>query len=239
MKNGSRTDTVPVYSNPLPEPVPVPGILLVPGTVPSFLAGKNQYHQNGAARYHFGTVLIPAQDQLCPPNKRFDLMDANKKFDLVCFSTLDSYSLVLAYFEGRWIKFKFLLGTKALTMNVADFRRILQLPQATHNNHAGFVDPPTFGLPQPWKTLCKIFARCLTTRVMGNDQPPVQIMQLLYCFINNVHVDYAEILWEGLHYSLMHPANLIPYPRVKNDDLVKNIFNYGKNKNGAGMKIPD
>ncbi|GJR61109.1 hypothetical protein Tco_1503271 [Tanacetum coccineum] len=90
-------------------------------------------------------------------------------------------------------------------------------------------------------------------------------MQLLYCFINNVHVDYAEILWEGLHYSLIHLANLIPYPRftkiiidyymtenpdiscrvhdnyhrVENDDLVKNIFNSRKNKDGAGMKIHD
>ncbi|GKB00553.1 hypothetical protein Tco_0828546 [Tanacetum coccineum] len=29
------------------------------------------------------------------------------------------------------------------------------------------------------------------------------------------------------------------YHRVQNDDLVKNIFNSGKNKDGAGMKIPD
>ncbi|GKC56140.1 hypothetical protein Tco_1083738 [Tanacetum coccineum] len=26
-------------------------------------------------------------------------------------------------------------------------------------------------------------------------------MQMMYCFINNIHVDYAELLWEGLHYS--------------------------------------
>nr|GEU95836.1 hypothetical protein [Tanacetum cinerariifolium] len=90
-------------------------------------------------------------------------------------------------------------------------------------------------------------------------------MQMIYCFINNVHVVYVELLREGLHYSLMHPANLIPYPiftkiiidyyttehpditrrfhdnyhRVKNDNLVKNILNFGKNKDGAGMKIPD
>ncbi|GKC51897.1 hypothetical protein Tco_1074642 [Tanacetum coccineum] len=62
---------------------------------------------------------------------------------------------------------------------------------------------------------------------------------MIYCFINNVYVDYAKLLWEGLHYSLMHPSNLIPYPRVENDDLVKNIFNSGKNKDGARMKIPD
>ncbi|GJY01813.1 hypothetical protein Tco_0359965 [Tanacetum coccineum] len=108
-------------------------------------------------------------------------------------------------------------------------------------------------------------ARCLTTRVIGHDQPPFQIMQMLYYFINNVHVDYAELLLEGLYYSLTHPTTLIPYPRftkiiidhymtehsdifrrvhdnydrVENDDLVKNIFNSGKNKEGIGMKIPE
>ncbi|GJX64123.1 hypothetical protein Tco_0298466 [Tanacetum coccineum] len=89
-------------------------------------------------------------------------------------------------------------------------------------------------------------------------------MQMLYRFINNVHVDYAELLWEGLYYSLTHPTTLIPYlrftkiivdhymtehpnisrrvhdnyHRVKHNNLIKNIFNSGKNKEGAGMKIP-
>ncbi|GKB73204.1 hypothetical protein Tco_0934616 [Tanacetum coccineum] len=138
--------------------------------------------------------------------------------------------------DGLKYKLKFLPGTKELTMTVADFRRIFQLPQATNNNNVGFIVVPTFrrmvpfflkdlrfylklkspsnfvskGLPQPWQTLCKIFARCLTTRVTGHDEPPIQIMQMLFCFINNVHVDYVELLWEGLHYSLMHPTTLIP-----------------------------
>ncbi|GJZ53556.1 hypothetical protein Tco_0608441 [Tanacetum coccineum] len=38
-------------------------------------------------------------------------------------------------------------------------------------------------------------------------------MQILHCFVNNVHVDYAELLWEGLYYALEHPSTLIPYPR--------------------------
>nr|GFD18016.1 hypothetical protein [Tanacetum cinerariifolium] len=70
---------------------------------------------------------------------------------------------------------------------------------------------------------------------------------------------------ECVHYSFMHPAKLILYPkftkiiidhymtkhpdisrrvhddyhRVENDDLLKNIFNSRKNKDGTGMKIPD
>ncbi|GKB05016.1 hypothetical protein Tco_0833211 [Tanacetum coccineum] len=123
----------------------------------------------------------------------------------------------------------------------------------------------TTGLLQPWQTLCKIFSKCLTTRVTGWDQPPLQIMKMMYCFINNIHVDYAELLWEGLYYSLHHPTSSIPYPRftkiiishymtnfpeisrrardiyhnLKDDDIMKNIFNSGRYKDRVGIKIPD
>ncbi|GKF00903.1 hypothetical protein Tco_0027826 [Tanacetum coccineum] len=122
----------------------------------------------------------------------------------------------------------------------------------------------TSGLLQPWQTLCKIFSKCLTTRVTGWDQPPLQIMQMLYCFVNNIYVDYAELMWEGIYYSLHHPATSIPYPRftkiiishymnifpdisrrardayhnLQDDDIMKNIFNSGRNKNKVGMRIP-
>nr|GEV36801.1 hypothetical protein [Tanacetum cinerariifolium] len=88
-------------------------------------------------------------------------------------------------------------------------------------------------------------------------------MQMLYCFINNIHVDYVDLLWEGLHYSLEHPSILIPYLRftklivshymtaffeisrrardkchnLEDDMMVKNIFNLGKHKDRVGMKI--
>ncbi|GJU88855.1 putative ribonuclease H-like domain-containing protein [Tanacetum coccineum] len=169
-------------------------------------------------------------------------------------------------------------------------KQIFHLPQATANNHNSFVPPPSFsdmvpfykqvlgftmelktqsnfkttGLLQPWQTLCKIFSKCLTTRITGWDQPPLQIMQMLYCFVNNIHVDYAKLLWEGIYYSLHHPTSSIPYPRftkiivshymtifpdisrrardmyhnLQDDDIMKNIFNSGRHKNKVGMQIP-
>ncbi|GJR51077.1 retrovirus-related pol polyprotein from transposon TNT 1-94 [Tanacetum coccineum] len=66
------------------------------------------------------------------------------------------------------------------------------------------------GLLQPWQTLCKIFSKCFTTRVTGWDQPPLKIMQMMYFFVNNIHVDYAKLLWEGLYYSLHHLTSSIP-----------------------------
>ncbi|GJT79075.1 retrovirus-related pol polyprotein from transposon TNT 1-94 [Tanacetum coccineum] len=196
-------------------------------------------------------------DELCPPNKRYDLMEQNPE---------------------------------AFALQHPNNLHHPQYHQTNDNNHASFVPPPSFsdmvpfykqvlgftmelktvsnfkipGLLQPWKTLCKIFSKCLTTRVTGWDQPPLQIMQMFYCFVNNIHVDYEELMWEGIYYSLHHHVPLIPYPRfmkiiisyymtifpdisrrardayhnLQDDDIMKNIFNLGRNKNKVGMWIP-
>ncbi|GJR14169.1 hypothetical protein Tco_0796821 [Tanacetum coccineum] len=257
-------------------------------------------------------------DELCPPNKRYDLMDANKKVDLdhvqcppeskiltniiknhpLQFSIAASSSIPWIYMAQLWhtlkedgskYRLKFMLDKKELTLTLDDFRTIFHLPQVTDNNHNSFVPPPLFsdivpfykqvlgftmelktsssfkttGFLQPWQTLCKIFSKRLTTRVTGWDQPPLQIMQMMYCFVNNIHVDYAELLWEGLYYSLHHPTSSIPYPRfikiivshymtifpdisrrardkyhnLQDDDIMKNIFNLGRHKDKVGMQI--
>ncbi|GKA69535.1 retrovirus-related pol polyprotein from transposon TNT 1-94 [Tanacetum coccineum] len=121
-------------------------------------------------------------DELCPPNKRYNLMDANKKVDL-------------EHEDGSKYRLKFMLDKKELSLTLDDFRTIFYLPQANDNNHNSFVPPPSFsdmvlfykhelgftielktsssfktiGLLQPWQTLCKIFSKCLTTRVTGWD----------------------------------------------------------------------
>nr|GFB69211.1 hypothetical protein [Tanacetum cinerariifolium] len=77
------------------------------------------------------------QDELCPPNKSYALMDANKKVDLENSLCPD---------ESRIL-------TDIL------------------NNH-----PLRFIIAASSSTLCKMFSRCLTTRVIGYDQPSVQIM---------------------------------------------------------------
>ncbi|GJT10700.1 hypothetical protein Tco_0857742 [Tanacetum coccineum] len=90
-------------------------------------------------------------------------------------------------------------------------------------------------------------------------------MQMMYCFVNNIHVDYAELLWEGIYYSLHHPISSISYLRftkiivshymtifpeisrrardmyhnLQDDDIMKNIFNSGRHKDKVGMQIPD
>ncbi|GJR64834.1 hypothetical protein Tco_0010899 [Tanacetum coccineum] len=127
-------------------------------------------------------VIIIAQQQhasdvhtneLCPPNKRYDLMDANKKIDFeqvqcppksklltniiknhpLRFSIAASSSVPWIYMAQFWHTLKedgskyrltFMLDKKELSLTLDDFRTILHLPQATDNNHDRFMLPPSF-----------------------------------------------------------------------------------------------
>ncbi|GJR82151.1 integrase, catalytic region, zinc finger, CCHC-type containing protein [Tanacetum coccineum] len=120
------------------------------------------------------------------------------------------------------------------------FRVIFHLPQSTDNNHDSFVPTLAFsemvpfyinnldftlelrsisnfkttGLLQPWQTLCKMFSRCLDLHNDRYEQPnSYRFKQMHIVFINNIHVDYAELIWEGFHYSLKNPTTMLPYPR--------------------------
>ncbi|GKA70827.1 hypothetical protein Tco_0776966 [Tanacetum coccineum] len=174
------------------------------------------------------------KDQFCPPNKRFDLMDANKKFDLVNPQCPNESKILADILNNHPLR----PCVAASALVVLFYRNALGF-SLTLRSPSNFMSK---GLPQPWQTLCKIFARCLTTRVIGYDQPPVE-----------------------LYYSLTHLTSLIPYPRFtkiiinhymiehpdiyrrvhdnyhidENDDLVKNIFSSRKNKEGIGLKIPN
>ncbi|GJX64224.1 hypothetical protein Tco_0298567 [Tanacetum coccineum] len=210
-------------------------------------------------------------DELCPLNKRYDLMDANKKVDLehvqcppeskiltniiknhpLRFSIVASSFVPLIYMAQLWhtlkedgskYQLRFMLDKKELTLTLDDFRQIFHLPQATANNHNSFVPPPSFS-DMPWQTLCKIFSKSLTTRVTGWDHRPLQIMQMMYCFVNNIHVDYAELLWEGLNYSLHHPTSSILYPRftkiiVSHYMTIFPDISRRRHKDKVGMQIP-
>ncbi|GKB34897.1 retrovirus-related pol polyprotein from transposon TNT 1-94, partial [Tanacetum coccineum] len=195
---------------------------------------------------HIVIIMVQPQRQgdfhryeLCPPNKRYALMDANKKIDRENPLCPNESKLLANILQNHPLRFSIAASSsvpKELTLTLDDFRTIFHLPQATDNNHDHFVSAPKFS---------------------------EMIMKMLYCFVNNIHVDYADLLWEGFHYSLEHPTTLIPYPRftklivshymtafpnisrrahdkyhnLEDDEMVKSIFNLEKNKAGVGMKI--
>ncbi|GJZ93999.1 retrovirus-related pol polyprotein from transposon TNT 1-94 [Tanacetum coccineum] len=161
--------------------------------------------------HHIAIIMAQQQhaadvhpDELCPPNKIYDFMDANKKIDFEHFwHTLKD--------DGSKYRLTFMLDRKELSLT------------------------------------------------------PLQIMHMLYCFVNNIHVDYAELLWEGFHYFFHHSKTSISYPRftkiiighymtnfpeiskrsrdkyhnLSDDDVMKNIFNSGRYKDKVEMKVPN
>ncbi|GJU51454.1 hypothetical protein Tco_1221009 [Tanacetum coccineum] len=149
------------------------------------------------------------QDELCPPNKRYALIDANKKIDHdnpVCPNESKILENIL---QNHPLRFSIAASSsilKELTMTLDDSRTIFKLPQATDNNHEFFVTAPKFLEMVPF--FLNDLGLTLELRSPSNFKTTN-----VYCFINNMHVDYANLLWEGLPYLLEHPSTLLPYPR--------------------------
>ncbi|GJT16431.1 hypothetical protein Tco_0875137 [Tanacetum coccineum] len=181
------------------------------------------------------------QDELFSPNKRYELMDANKKIDLdnllysneskIMANIIQNHPLrfniaassyvswiYLGHFshtfqeDGSKYRLKFALGRKEILLLMISEESFicLKLPITIMND----LSPSNFkttGLVQPWQILGKI-AQCLTTRVTGHDQPPLQIMQI------------ARDKYQNLEDNVM----------------VKNIYNQGNLRNATvfGVDVP-
>ncbi|GJS60339.1 hypothetical protein Tco_0655123 [Tanacetum coccineum] len=111
--------------------------------------------------------------------------------------------------------FKFFLDTKELQFSLDDLRRIFQLPQAIDNNNVGFVAALSFSQMLPFFQNDLGFYTSLTPS-------------------HSYRVQGLSTNRGALCKMLNHSSH-----RVENDEVVKLTFNFGKNKEGDGMKIPD
>ncbi|GJY00557.1 hypothetical protein Tco_0357575 [Tanacetum coccineum] len=206
---------------------------------------KSSWHHNKAADVHQTNCVHQTMD--------YDLMDANKKVDFkqvqcpperkilmyiikdhpLRFSIAASSSVPWIYMAQFWHTLKedgskyrltFMLDKKMLSLTLEmDYssEQTFTYHKQNDNNHDII----------PWQTLCKIFSKCLTTRVTGWDQPPLQIMQMIFTkiIISHYMTNFPKI---------SRRARDI-YHNLKDDDIMKNIFNSGRHKDRVGMKIPD
>ncbi|GJT37893.1 hypothetical protein Tco_0937758 [Tanacetum coccineum] len=169
------------------------------GTRSNDQKGKNFIALNGSGRisvitsWHNTHAAEVSPDVLCPPNKQYVLMDANKKVDLEHVQCPPESKILTNIIKNHPLRFSIAASSSV-----------------------------------PW-------------------------------IYNGI------LLWEGLYFSLHHPTSLIPYLRftkiiishymtsfpeisrrardryhnLKDDDIMKNIFNLGRHKDKVGMKIPD
>ncbi|GKD38541.1 hypothetical protein Tco_1258748 [Tanacetum coccineum] len=131
---------------------------------------------------------------------------------------------------------KFMLNTQEFIYTMDMFQDILHLPVETPKNpfvapvniktieafmnrvgYQGVVDKVsafyTKNLAQPWKTMFKVFNRCLTTRTSGHDQAKINILQMFYAVLNQTDVDYAALLWWDFMNNVNKKKEAIEYPR--------------------------
>ncbi|GKD10710.1 hypothetical protein Tco_1190395 [Tanacetum coccineum] len=191
------------------------------------------------------------QDKLCPPNKRYALMDANKKIDLdnlLCpnerkilanilqnhplrFSIAASSLVPWIYMgqfwhtlkeDGSTYRLSFMLDRKELTLTLDDFRTIFQLPQATDNNHKRFIAAPKFSEMVPF---------------FRNDLGFTLELRSPSNFKTTDHADAIIVS----HYMTAFPeiSRRVhdKYHNLEDDEMVKSIFNSGKNKAGMFLRL--
>ncbi|GJQ93802.1 hypothetical protein Tco_0004941, partial [Tanacetum coccineum] len=178
-------------------------------------------------------------DELCPPNKRYDLMDANKKEDR------SKYRL------------KFMLDKKELNLTLDDFKTIFHLPQATDNNHNSFIPPPSFsemvpfykqvlgftmelktpssfkttGLLQPWQTLCKIFSKCFdNTFTRWGYHAAIAYMQIFVLLCQQHSCGLCRVTM-GRTLLFASSSNIF-------DSISKIYKDHRRHKDKVGMQIP-
>ncbi|GJT68444.1 retrovirus-related pol polyprotein from transposon TNT 1-94 [Tanacetum coccineum] len=162
------------------------------------------------------------QDELCPPNKRYALTDANKKIDL------DN-------------PFYGILCKKMDQTTNNNHERFVAAPKFSEMvpfflNTLGFTlelrSPSNFkmiGLVQPWQTLD--YAELLWEGLQyALEHPSTQIPypRFTKLIVGHYMTTFHEISRKALD----------KYHNFEDDVMVKNIFNSGKHKDGVGMKIP-
>ncbi|GJU65845.1 hypothetical protein Tco_1247680 [Tanacetum coccineum] len=157
--------------------------------------------------------LVHRIDELCPLNKIYDLMDANKKVDFEQVQYGSKYRLT------------FMLDKKMISLTLDDFRTIFYLPQANDNNHDSFVPPPSF------LDMVPFYKNELGFTMELKTSSSFKTTGLLFTkiIISHYMTNFPEIS--------RHARDI--YHNFKDDDIMKNIFNSGIHKDRVGMKNPD
>ncbi|GJT37890.1 retrovirus-related pol polyprotein from transposon TNT 1-94 [Tanacetum coccineum] len=190
-------------------------------------------------------------DELCPPNKRYDLTDANKKVDLEHVQCPPESKILTNIIKNHPLRFSIAASSSIPWIYMAHFWHTLKEDENWSSATVANIIQDIF------QVLDNTCHRIGSTAIADNANDVF--------FVNNIHVDYAELLWEGIYYSLHHPTSSILYPRfakiivshyttifpeisrrardmyynLQDDNIMKNIFNSGRHKDKVGMQIPD
>ncbi|GJW86000.1 hypothetical protein Tco_0159145 [Tanacetum coccineum] len=112
------------------------------GTRSNDQKGKNFIALNGSGRisvitsWHNTHAAEVSPDQLCPPNKRYDLMDANKKVDLEHVQCPPESKILTNIIKNHPLRFSIAASSSVpwIYNGIDDFRQSFHLPQQIAEN---------------------------------------------------------------------------------------------------------
>ncbi|GJT34638.1 reverse transcriptase domain-containing protein [Tanacetum coccineum] len=185
-----------------------------------------------AQQQHATCMSIQRTESLQTSDMTF--MDANKKVDLENVSS----NLYLGYMAQFWHTLK--ETDQSTTQVLAGIEKSLQFTldtsnnlsifhQANDNNHARFV-PPHHSLIMPWQTLCKIFSKCLTTRVTAG---PTAVAIMKICDRDAITIfkmmsDYENIFNSGRtrtrQSARLTPPALVPTTEKADEMILQDMI---------------
>ncbi|GKA13186.1 hypothetical protein Tco_0692832 [Tanacetum coccineum] len=88
------------------------------------------------------------QDELCPPNKRYAFIDANKKIDLENPLCQNESKILANILQNHPLRFSITASSSVPWIYLG--QTIFHLPQATDNNHDRFVPSLKFSEMVPF-----------------------------------------------------------------------------------------
>ncbi|GKC79384.1 hypothetical protein Tco_1130158 [Tanacetum coccineum] len=199
------------------------------------------------------------RNQLVPVFKRYDMASMNKKIDLINPSCPPASKILGEILRRHPLYYALTASASVPWIYMQQMWHTLKLVDSKDKFKFMVDEEEVMFLMNDLQTLFQLPQATDNNHVDLVESPKLPTMLE---FLNEI--DYIALLWEGLHYQLMHSTTNVPYPRftkiiidhiltmhpeipkrttepyhrVENDEVVKSIFNYGKTKR-RGMRIPN
>ncbi|GJY73314.1 hypothetical protein Tco_0477745, partial [Tanacetum coccineum] len=172
-------------------------------------------------------------DELYPPNKRYDFMDANKKVDLEHVQCPPESKILTNIIKNHPLRFSIAASSSVPWIYMAHI--------GIYNRAEDIIKFQDNWSSAAMANIMQDFLQMLDQKsVTGLGSTSLQIMHMMNCWLNNIHVDYAGLLWED--FTIASSSNIFDYIfkiyKDHYDDIMKNIFNSGRHKDKVGMQIP-
>ncbi|GJT17854.1 retrovirus-related pol polyprotein from transposon TNT 1-94 [Tanacetum coccineum] len=167
-------------------------------------------------------------DELCPPNKRYDLMDANKKVDLEHVQCPPESKILTNIIKNYSLRFSIVASSSVPWIYMAQFWDTLKEDGSKYRLSIGIYNrvKDTIEFQDYWSS-----AAMANEGLYYSLHHPTSLIP--YPRFTKIIVSHYMTIFPEIRRRVRDM-----YHNLQDDDIMKNIFNSGRHKNKVGMQIP-